>query len=126
MSIVGIGIDIVDILRIKKIFLLYRHQFAKKILSKKEWKNYMVSKNQIVFLAKKFSAKEAASKALGTGINYGITFNQLELYHNDIGKPQFCFLKNALKRAKEIQCKSIHVSISDEKLYTYSVVVLES
>lgn len=126
MSIIGIGTDIIEILRIKKIFFNYGHNFAKKILSREEWNQYILSKNNINFLAKKFSAKEAASKALGTGINYGITFNQLEFYNNSSGKPKLRFLKNALKKAQEMQCKSIHVSISDSKTYAYALVVLES
>ncbi|QCI20980.1 holo-ACP synthase [Buchnera aphidicola (Hyperomyzus lactucae)] len=126
MPIIGIGADIIEISRIKKIFFNYGNKFAKKILSKEEWNQYVLSKNNIFFLAKKFAAKEAASKALGTGINYGITFKQLEFYNNQSGKPKLRFLKKALKKAIEIQCKSIHVSISDEKLYVYALVVLES
>ncbi|QCI19822.1 MAG: holo-ACP synthase [Buchnera aphidicola (Brevicoryne brassicae)] len=126
MSIVGVGIDIVEVLRIKKIFFNYGDIFAKKILSLKELKRYILSKNKITFLAKKFAVKEAASKALGVGINHGITFNQLELYNNKLGKPQLRFLKRALKKSKEIQCTSIHVSISDQKLYACALVILEN
>ncbi|AHG60124.1 holo-ACP synthase [Buchnera aphidicola] len=126
MSIVGVGSDIVEILRIKNIFFKYQHKFAKKILSKIEWKKYIISQNYISFLAKKFAAKEAASKALGTGINNGVTLNQLEFYNNKFGKPKLRFLKNASKKSKKMKCKSIHVSISDEKLYAYALVILES
>ncbi|AEO08609.1 holo-[acyl-carrier protein] synthase [Buchnera aphidicola str. Ak (Acyrthosiphon kondoi)] len=126
MSIVGVGIDFIEILRIKNIFLNYGNKFAKRILSLEEWKKYLLSKNNINFLAKKFAAKEAASKALGTGINYGITFNQLEFYSDKLGKPKLRFFKNALKKSKEIKCKSIHVSISDQKLHAYALVILEN
>ncbi|WAI12012.1 MAG: holo-ACP synthase [Buchnera aphidicola (Macrosiphum albifrons)] len=126
MAIVGIGIDFIEILRIKNIILNYGDNFAKRILSIKEWKTYIIHQNNISFLAKKFVAKEAAAKALGTGINYGIKFNQLEFFHNKSGKPKLCFLKNALQRSKEIKCKSIHVSISDDKLYAYALVILET
>lgn len=125
MSIIGIGTDIIEIERIKKIFFQFKNKFAQRILSMYEWKEYMISKNKISFLAKKFAAKEAAAKALGTGINYGITFNQLELYNNSVGKPHLRFLNNAGERFQEIQCKSIHVSISDQKLYAYAIVILE-
>ncbi|ACL30068.1 holo-ACP synthase [Buchnera aphidicola str. APS (Acyrthosiphon pisum)] len=126
MSIIGIGIDFVEILRIKNIFLKYGDKFARKILSTEEWKKYILIDDSISFLAKKFVAKEAASKALGTGINHQITFNQLEFYKNKSGKPKLRFLKHALKKSKEIQCKSIHVSISDQKLYAYALVILEN
>lgn len=126
MSIIGIGTDLIEISRIRKILLQYNNHFAKRILSIEEWKNYVLIKNKIHFLAKEFVAKEAASKALGTGINYGIQFNQLELYHDDFGKPKLRFFKNALKKSKELKCKSIHVSISDQKLYAHALVILES
>ncbi|QCI20397.1 holo-ACP synthase [Buchnera aphidicola (Brachycaudus cardui)] len=126
MSIVGVGTDIIEILRIKNIFSYYGDEFAKRILSKIEWNEYIFSKNPIYFLAKKFAGKEAASKALGTGINYGVTFNQLEFYNNQFGKPKLRFLKQSLQKAKEINCKFIHVSISDQKLYAHALVILES
>jgi len=126
MSIIGIGIDFIEIVRIKKIIFKYGNNFAKKILSAAEWEKYLISKHNINFLAKKFAAKEAASKALGTGINYGITFNQLEFYNNKLGKPKLRFLRNALKKSIEINCQLIHVSISDQKLYAYALVILES
>ncbi|QIQ41288.1 MAG: holo-ACP synthase [Buchnera aphidicola (Aphis urticata)] len=126
MSIIGIGIDIVEIERIKKIFFKFGNKLAKKILSIKEWKEYIKSRNKINFIAKKFAAKEAAAKALGTGISNRITFNQLELYHDSLGKPNFRFLDYALQKFKEKKCKFIHVSITDQKLYAHAIVILES
>ncbi|QCI17653.1 holo-ACP synthase [Buchnera aphidicola (Acyrthosiphon lactucae)] len=126
MSIIGIGIDFIEILRIQNIIFNYGNNFAKRILSIEEWEKYIISKNNINFLAKKFVAKEAASKALGTGINDGVTFNQLEFYNNKSGKPKLRFLKNALKKSQQIKCKSIHVSISDQKLYAHALVILEN
>ncbi|WP_295164534.1 holo-ACP synthase [uncultured Buchnera sp.] len=125
MSIIGIGTDIIEILRIKNIVYRFKDKLAKRILSIEEWEKYVVNKNPIHFLAKKFAAKEAASKALGTGINCGIKFNQLELYNDTLGKPKLRFLKCALQKSKEIKCKSIFVSISDERLYAYALVILE-
>ncbi|KAF0707666.1 holo-ACP synthase [Buchnera aphidicola (Aphis craccivora)] len=126
MTIIGIGTDIIEISRIKRIFFKFGNKLAKKILSIQEWKEYIISKNKIHFIAKKFAAKEAASKALGTGINYGITFKQLELYNNSLGKPYLRFLDHAFKKCKEIECKFIHVSITDQKLYAHAIVILES
>ncbi|QIE01976.1 holo-ACP synthase [Buchnera aphidicola] len=126
MSIIGIGIDFIEILRIKKIFFKYKNNFAKKILSIEEFKQYIASQEKIHFLAKKFAAKEAASKALGTGIHNSIQFNELEFYNNSLGKPQLRFLNNAFKKSKELKCKNIHVSISDQKLYAYALVILEN
>ncbi|UPT14619.1 holo-ACP synthase [Buchnera aphidicola] len=126
MSIIGIGTDIIEIDRIKKNFFRFGNKLAKKILSVKEWEEYKRSLNKINFIAKKFVAKEAAAKALGTGINNGINFNQIEIYHNSLGKPNFRFLKNALKKFKEKKCKFAHVSISDQKSYAHAIVILEN
>ncbi|AEO08056.1 holo-ACP synthase [Buchnera aphidicola] len=126
MSIIGIGIDLIEILRIKNILFKYQNNFAKKILSIEEFKKYIFSKNKIHFLAKKFAAKEAASKALGTGINSCIKFNELEFYNDQFGKPKLRFLNNAFKKSQELKCKYIHVSIADQKLYAYAIVILEN
>jgi len=126
MSIIGIGTDIIEILRIKNIICKFKDKLATKILSHREWEKYKENKNPANFLAKKFAVKEAASKALGTGINYGIKFNHIELYHDNLGKPKLRFFKKALQRSKNIKCKSIFVSISDEKLYAHALVILEN
>ncbi|ALD15210.1 4'-phosphopantetheinyl transferase [Buchnera aphidicola (Aphis glycines)] len=126
MSIIGIGTDIIEIDRIRKIFFQFGNKLAQKILSEKEWEKYIISLNKINFIAKKFAAKEAAVKALGTGINNGINFHQIEIYHDSLGKPNFCFLGNALKIFKEKRCKFAHISITDQKSYAYAIVILES
>lgn len=126
MSIVGIGIDIIEISRIKKNINVFHNRLAKRILSETEWIQYIKNKNCINFIAKKFAVKEAASKALGTGIKHGIFFNQIEYYNDKMGRPKLRFLKNALERSKEIYCNSIHLSISDQKMYACALVILES
>ncbi|AAM67806.1 holo-ACP synthase [Buchnera aphidicola] len=125
MSIIGIGTDIIEIFRIKNIVYNFKDKLAERILSVQELEKYKVNKNPIKFLAKRFAVKEAASKALGTGISYGIKFNQIELYNNNLGKPKLRFLKYALQKSEEMKCKSIFVSISDEKLYACALVILE-
>jgi holo-[acyl-carrier protein] synthase len=86
MSIYGIGTDIVDISRIKIVFNKNKN-FKKKIFSLKEIK-YIDSKlYKIPSYAKRFSAKEAFSKALGTGISNGISFNEISINNNSKGKP---------------------------------------
>ncbi|QTM69272.1 holo-ACP synthase, partial [Buchnera aphidicola (Hormaphis cornu)] len=100
MTIIGIGIDIVEIKRIKKNILLYPHKLAKRILSHNEWTEYLVNKNKFRFLAKKFAVKEAASKALGTGISQKITFKNFENWNNEYGQPKLRLFKKALIRFK--------------------------
>ncbi|XBC38401.1 MAG: holo-ACP synthase [Buchnera aphidicola (Floraphis choui)] len=126
MSIIGIGIDILSIERIKNIVLKLGEKLSHRILSKYELNEYKRSSNPIIFLAKRFSVKEAASKALGTGIKNGIKFNNFELYHNKLGKPHLRLFKKAKIIAKFLNINLIHVSLSDEKFYISTIVIAEN
>tara|TARA_B100001996_G_scaffold347104_1_gene304419 strand:- start:545 stop:922 length:378 start_codon:yes stop_codon:yes gene_type:complete len=115
MNIFGIGIDIVELDRIKNIYSIYGDKFAKKILSPAELKSFNLSKNKEFFLAKRFAAKEAVGKALGIGIVNGSLLKNISINHNNLGKP---FVE--LNKRKEFESyfnKIIHISISDEKNY---------
>jgi len=125
MTIIGIGIDIIEIIRIQKNIFIYNDKLAKRILSHNEWTDYLIQKNKSRFLAKKFAIKEAASKAFGTGISKKITFNKLEHYKDKKGKPKLSFLKEALVISKIMQINFVHLSITDEKNYTCALVIFE-
>ena len=87
MNLFGIGVDIVDIERIKKIYLKYDRKFVKKILSDNEIKSFDLSKNKISFLAKRFAAKEAIGKAFGIGILNGYLLKNISVHNDEYGKP---------------------------------------
>ncbi|AAO26964.1 holo-[acyl-carrier protein] synthase [Buchnera aphidicola str. Bp (Baizongia pistaciae)] len=127
MSILGVGIDILSILRIKRIIKnKLGTKFSQKILSNYELNILPNCKqNYTKFLANRFSVKEAASKALGTGIRNGLKFSDLELHHDKNGKPYLKFLKQAKKMLQAMNTKSTHVSLSDEKLYVCAIVIFE-
>lgn len=126
MTILGIGIDIVEITRIKKIVNKSGNNLAIKILNKNEFQQYLKNKKPIHFLAKRFAAKEAIFKSFGTGLRYGLSFNQLEIYNNNLGKPKI-FLSNNIKEiTKNIGIKSFHLTISDEKKYACAVAIAEN
>lgn len=126
MKIIGIGIDIVEINRIKKIFIRFGERFAYRILTKYELNIYKKNNNKIKILAKYFSVKEATVKALNTGFSNGIFFNQIELSHYLNGKPKLQLYHQALKFLKNIVYKyNIHISFSDEKKYTCAIVIIE-
>ena len=122
----GIGIDIITISRIKKIINESGSKLAKKILSKKEFKEYLVKENKINFLAKRFSAKEAAAKALGTGMRKKITFNNFEVYNDHYGSPKLLLLNQAKILAKSMGIKYIHINLTDEKKYACAIVIFEN
>ena len=125
VNIFGIGTDLVDISRIK-FFIKKNKNYKKKIFSLKEIK-YCDSKfNKISSYAKRFAAKEAFTKALGTGISKGISFNEISIKNNSDGKPFIELLgktktifKNIIKKKNKI-----YLSLSDEKNFALAMVVI--
>ncbi|MFI4819166.1 MAG: holo-ACP synthase [Enterobacterales bacterium] len=125
MTIIGIGTDIINIYRIKSIILNYGDNFAIRILSKNELYEYNKNKDKARFISKIFSVKESISKALGFGITKGIYFSQFEIYKNNLGKPLVHFLSKSLYLAIKLKINKIFITISDEKKYVISTVILE-
>ena len=127
MNIHGIGTDIVNITRIKN--ALKRKTFLKKrIFSKKEIDLCKKKKNDThACFAKKFAAKEAFSKALGTGISKGIKFKEIEIKNDNFGKPIINVYGNSLKVVHKIIKKKrfkTYLSISDDKPFAISTVII--
>ncbi|WP_041567541.1 holo-ACP synthase [Candidatus Blochmanniella pennsylvanica] len=125
MVIHGIGIDIVDIRKIKKIITHSGDKLATRILSKSEWKIYKNKKHPVHFLAKRFAAKEAVSKAFGTGINQGVTFNQIEIFNDKLGKPMLHLFSCTALLANKLSLKKMHITLSDTNSYACAFVILE-
>tara|TARA_B110000261_G_scaffold154384_1_gene185977 strand:- start:1314 stop:1700 length:387 start_codon:yes stop_codon:yes gene_type:complete len=124
-SIFGIGTDIVDILRVKKIFNTNK-KFKNKIFSKKEIKYCESRTNKIASYSKRFAAKEAFAKALGTGVSKGISFNEISVNNNKDGAPFIELLgKTKIVTNNLIKKKNkIYLSLSDEKKYALAMVII--
>ena len=126
MSIVGIGTDIVKISRIKQVFKKYPKGFAERILHKNELKVMRDLKDPKTYIAKRFSAKEAVAKALGTGIAQGVAFQEIEVRNNENGQPFLILHGKTLEIATSLGIKNTFISLSDEREYAIAYVVLES
>ena len=127
MKIFGIGTDIVNIKRIDKSLKKYGSHFKNRIFSKKEIIYCEKRKNSSASYAKRFAAKEAFSKALGTGIKKGTHFKNIEITNDDLGKPSIklngateAFLKKKLRKKK--YC--VHLSLSDDKPWAQATVII--
>ena len=122
----GIGTDIVEVARIDDSLKQFGDVFAEKILAESELVAYRESHIKARFLAKRFAAKEAFSKALGTGLRAPATFQNITVSHDDLGKPELVLAAElqAFLAVKNIQ--KMHISISDEKNLAAALVVLES
>ena len=121
----GIGTDIVEVKRIRNVDSL--EKFADKILSLDELEVFksQIDEKKVTFLAKQFAAKEAVSKALGTGIGKDIRFNQIEILRNSDGKPYLNHDGMITTIFNDLGITKTHVSLSDEKKYVLAFVILE-
>ncbi len=127
MKIFGIGTDIVNIKRVEKSIKLYGNKFKENIFSKSEIAYCERKKNPSAFYAKRFAAKEALSKALGTGIRKNIKFKNIEVTNDRYGRPSIKLIGSVNKYLKfKIKKKkyNIFLSISDDKPWAQATVVI--
>ncbi|EOB6260630.1 holo-ACP synthase [Vibrio fluvialis] len=124
--IVGLGTDIAEIERIEKALVRSGRAFAERILTPQELTQFDGLKQQGRYLAKRFAAKEAASKALGTGIAHGVSFQDFAISNDDNGKPLLSLSGKAAELAQRSQVVSVHLTISDERHYAVATVILEA
>ena len=124
--IIGSGIDIVNIYRIEKTINKFGNRFKKRCFSSTEITKSENSFNKNSSYAKRYAAKEACSKALGTGLARGIFWKDIEVINNKYGKPYIKLHNRALKRVNKISKKNfkIEVSLSDEKKYAIATVII--
>jgi len=127
MKIFGIGTDIVNIKRIEKSLKKNNIAFKKKIYTKNEIIYCERKQNPYPFYAKRFAAKEALSKALGTGIRAGVNFKDIEVLNNKFGKPYFKIKGETHKYfKKKIKSKKylIYLSLSDDLPWAQATVII--
>jgi len=121
----GIGTDIVEVKRIKEALNKYGVALAKKILTSQELLTYKKTEGKENFLAKRFAAKEAFAKAMGTGMRSPVNFKSIEIIHDSLGKPKIKTIPKLTLLVKSHNIKHCHLSISDEKNIAAAFVILE-
>ncbi len=110
----GIGVDIIEITRIKNTFKKYNEKFINKVFTEKERSYCYLFKNSYKKFAAKFAAKEAVAKALGTGIGK-IRWKDIEVLNNSNGAPYVKLYNSAENTLRKLNAKKVLVSISDTK-----------
>tara|TARA_B100000131_G_C17843077_1_gene502655 strand:- start:186 stop:569 length:384 start_codon:yes stop_codon:yes gene_type:complete len=126
MSIIGIGVDIVNNSRLKK--LLKNKKFINRIFTVSEQKKSNNLKNKINYFSKRYAAKEAFSKATGFGISKKLHFKDIEIVNNKKGKPSINLNKSTslyLKKKFKVNSFKTNLSLSDDKNYSVAYVVIE-
>ena len=126
MKILGIGVDIIENTRINK--SLKNNLFIKRIFSNSEIISAKKIKDKKNYYAKRFAAKEAFVKAIGTGFRNNLNFKDIIVIRNKVGKPTFKInkkIKDIIKKQFKITSFNFFLSISDEKKYSIAYVVLQ-
>ncbi|MEK9825575.1 MAG: holo-ACP synthase [Methylotenera sp.] len=122
----GVGTDIVEVARIKASLEEFGDAFAARILAESELVSYHASNIKPRFLAKRFAAKEAFAKALGTGLRAPATLQNIAVAHDELGKPLLILAQELQQFMTERHIRQTHISISDEKNLAAAFVVLET
>ncbi len=122
--IVGLGIDITELDRIARSFERFGEKFCSRILVPAEFA--AMPRNAVPFLAARFAAKEAAVKALGTGFSGGISFQDIEVRADELGKPSILFHNKAHERCRALNVRRAHLSLSHSRENVVAVVILEA
>ncbi len=122
----GVGTDIVAVERLTRMHARYGDKLHARILASAEWAEYQAAADKARFLAKRFAAKEALAKALGTGLRPPVTLANAAVEHDGLGRPGFAFAPDLLAWLKARRIGRIMLSISDEAHYAVAFVVAET
>jgi len=126
MKILGVGIDIVDNLRISK--SLKKNLFINRVFSITEISLAKKIKDKKSYYSKRFAAKEAFAKSIGTGFRYNLSLKDISIINDKLGKPSFLItkkIKRIIKKQFKISSFDFFLSISDEKKYSIAYVILQ-
>lgn len=122
----GIGTDIVECARIEQMFARYGERFAQRVLSERELPELHGHAQPARLLAKRFAAKEALAKAVGSGLRHPVSLRRISVAHDRLGKPVLQFDELLRNHLAQLGINGHHLSISDERNMIVAFVVLES
>jgi holo-[acyl-carrier protein] synthase len=121
----GIGTDIVDTRRIERLLERYGERFARRLLTPLEWERFQGSRRPAAYLALRFAAKEAFSKAMGTGFRTPVLLSHISVVQDRLGKPGLVFHGALEAYMRERGIAGHHLTLSDEAPFACAVVILE-
>lgn len=123
--ILGLGVDLVSVARVAAVLDRQGEAFARKVLGDGEMVEFAASASTARFLAKRFAAKEAFAKALGTGIGAAAKWHDIRVVHDQLGRPDYQLGGSAAQSFRQRGATSHHLSLSDEQEHVVAVAVLE-
>lgn len=122
----GIGTDLVAVARMAALLARHGERAARRILAPEEWSQFAQKSDPARFLAKRFAAKEALAKALGTGLRNPVALSNIHVLHSPLGQPQLAFAATLQDWLAARDIVRTHLSISDESDYVIAFVILET
>lgn len=122
--IIGIGTDLVHIPRMQTLLEKHGDKIAARILSDREFAEFKLQLKPAAYLAKRFAAKEAAAKAMGTGFRDGLSLRHIVVSNNALGKPEISFEETGLTLKQELKIGRSMLSLSDDHEYASAYVIL--
>src|ERR1700732_3133925 len=123
--IVGTGVDITEVPRIKAALERFGDRFLARVFTPNEVHYCLEKANSAERLAARFAAKEAGMKAIGTGLHFGVTWQDVGVVRAPGGRPGILFTGKAAEFAAQLGCKSVHLSLTHTKEQALAFVVLE-
>jgi holo-[acyl-carrier protein] synthase len=121
----GIGVDIVEVPRVKRLLERYGERFAARTLAPAEWDGFRTSVQPALYLAGRFAAKEAFSKAMGTGLRHPVSLTRIGVTHDALGKPRLQLHPDLELLLAQRGVIARHVTLSHEHSVACAFVVLE-
>lgn len=123
--ILGTGTDLIDIRRIERALTRFGHRFARRVLVEDEYQRFCAHAKPAHYLAKRFAAKEAFSKAMGTGIHFPVNWHNVSVANERSGRPYLKFSEPLAALLEQRGISRAHLSLSDEVEMACAFVVLE-
>ena len=128
--IIGTGTDLANIDRINKVLIRHGDRFRDRVFTKLEQAKASRRKDEAGTLAKRWAAKEACSKALGTGLRMGISWKDMAVSNIDTGQPVMTLTGWAKKRLEELtpvgHFATLHVSLTDDHPWAHAIVIIDA
>jgi len=121
----GVGTDLIEIPRIERVLARFGERFAQRILCEPEMRRFRCHRQPVAYLAKRFAAKEAFTKALGTGIHAPANWHGVWVVNLRSGKPQFEYSEPLRALLEQRKIRQAHLSLTDEREMASATVILE-
>lgn len=123
--IIGIGTDLCEIGRIQAALNRFGSRFARKVLAEDEYACFEQHRKQAAYIAKRFAAKEALSKAVGTGMRHPVGWQSIQVLNSSAGRPEFRFSNSLEVYLMQRGITQVHVSLTDETGMACAFVIAE-